>query len=261
MTKPRILFIPDQFTDYRMWSDIPDRTAERAEAVHFDQHEQIPWEADSGDVLAVARLLVGDGRFDVVTTSTHSTRFGFAIAEAGLAKGLVLFEPTLNSFPDDVPIDLSGLEESLTPFVPAAEVVRDSEATLDRFREVILQVYRDIAVADMPTDQLELMLAMHSDHAEEYFLQLRKLAEASDSQVRQPDPPWMEHPWIDRLENLDAPVTAAVKAKGIEVGNAIARRAGDAEVVVISEGWVGLAPVADRIKAAGILLEMLDRVA
>jgi hypothetical protein len=196
-----------------------------------------------------------------VTTSAHSTRFGFAIAEAGLAKGLVLFQPTLDSFPDDMPVDFSGLEEKLVPFVPAVEVVRDPQGTVDRFREEILKAFRDTAVPDTPTDQLEFMFAMQSDHAEEYFQQLRKLAEAADSQVRQPDPPWRQHPWIDRLGNLDIPVTAAVTAKGIEVGSAIARRARNAEVVVISEGWIGLAPVQDRIKAAGILLNTLDRAA
>lgn len=260
MTMFRILYIPDQHTDYRMWSDIPDRIAERVEAVHFDQHEQIPWETGNGGFLAAAHRLAGDGRFDVVAAAAHSTRFGFAIAEAGLAKGLVLFQPGLDSFPDDVPVDFSGLDEKLAPYLAAVEVVRDPEGTVGRFREVILQAFRDTAVPDMPTDQLELLFAMQSDHAEEYFQQLRKLAEAADSQVRQPDPPWMQHPWIDRLENLDVPVTAAVTAKGIEVGNAIARRARNAEVVVISEGWIGLAPVAERIKAAGILLEMLDRV-
>lgn len=260
MTKPRILFIPEQHSDYRMWSDIPDRIRERAEAVHFDQHEQIPWATDSGDVLAAAHRLAGDDNFDVVTTSDHSARFGFAIAQAGLAKGLVLFRPALDSIPDDMPVDLSGLEENLEPYLPLYDVVRDSGTDVARFREVFGQVIRDTAVPGLPPDQLELALTIYSDHADEFFEYLRKLAVAADSGIRQPDPPWIEHPWIDRLEDLAVPVTAAEVPKGIEVANVIARRARDAEIVVISHGWTGLAPVADRIQAAEILLRMLDRV-
>jgi hypothetical protein len=40
VTLPRILFVPDRFSDYRMWSDIPDRLAGRVEAIHFEQHRQ-----------------------------------------------------------------------------------------------------------------------------------------------------------------------------------------------------------------------------
>lgn len=260
MTKPRILFIPEQHTDYRMWSDIPDRIRERAEPVHFDQHEQIPWATGNGDVMAAARRLAGDGSFDAVTTSDHSARFGFAIAEAGLAKGLVLFRPELDSIPDDLSADLSNLEEMLEPFLPLYDVVRDPGADVARFREVFGQVIRDTAVPGLPLDQLELALAMYSDHADEQFEYLRKLAAATDSRVRQPDPPWIQHPWIDRLQDLAVPVTAAVTARSLEWGNVIARRARDAEIVVISHGWTGLAPVADRIQAAEILLQMLDRV-
>jgi hypothetical protein len=260
VTMPRILFIPDQHSDYRMWSDIPNRIRERAEAVHFDQHEKIPWAADSGDVLAAAYRLASDGSFDVVTTSGGSARFGFAIAEAGLAKGLVLFRPALDSIPDDVLFDFSSLEETLEPYLPMSDVVRDPGADVARFRDVFRQVILDAAVPDLPPDQLELALAMHGDHADEFFTYLRKLAAATDSGVSQPDPPWIQHPWIDRLEDLDVPVTAAVTARGIEAGNAIARRARDAEIVVVSHGWTGLAPVADRAQAAEILLKMLDRV-
>src|SRR5215469_12358713 len=114
----RFLFIPEQYSDYRMWSDIPDRMGKRAEAVHFDQHEQIPWATGNGDFLMAARRLAGGGSFDAVTTSGESARFGFAIAEAGLAKGLVLFTPALDSIPDDVSFDISSLEENLEPYLP-----------------------------------------------------------------------------------------------------------------------------------------------
>ena len=94
---PRILFIPDQFTDYRMWSDIPDRIQGRAEVIHFDRHEQIPWTpAAGGGFLDAARRLAADGSFDIVAAAGQAARFGFAVAEAGLARGVVFFYPSLD---------------------------------------------------------------------------------------------------------------------------------------------------------------------
>ena len=71
-----------------------------------------------------------------------------------------------------------------------------------------------------------------------------------------PDPPWMERPWIDRLAELTVPVTAV--GAGPFPG-AIARRAKDAEIV-LAAGTGGMAPPADRARAAEAFLRLLDRV-
>jgi hypothetical protein len=109
---------------------------------------------------------------------------------------------------------------------------------------------------------------MYSDHAEEYFESLRAFA-AQGEQARaaeSPDtdepvelPPWLERPWIDRLADLTVPVTTVVSAPGRVIGEAIARRARDAEIVMAGAN-AGLEPAEDRARAADAILRMLDRI-
>jgi len=237
-----------------MWYDIPDRLRGRAEVIHFDQHEQVPWMADSAEFVDAARRLAPDGGFDIVVAAGGAARFAFALAEAGLAKGLVFFQPMLDSVPDDVRVDLSGLDEALTPFQPIVSAIHEPDP--GRRREILLQTVRDTAGPDRDPAGLELELDMTSDHAEEFFTHLRVIEAEAEAGNVPPDPPWMERPWIDRLAGLTVPVTA------IGVGpfpGAIARRARDAEVVPAA-GNGGMAPPADRALAAEALLRMLDRI-
>lgn len=254
MSLPSILFIPERFNDYRMWYDIPDRLRGRAEVVHFDQHEQVPWTADSAEFVDATRRLAPDGGFDIVAAAGGAARFAFALAEAGLAKGLVFFQPTLDSIPDDVRVDLSGLDEALEAFRPIVTAIHEPDP--NRRREILLQTIRDTAGPDREPAGLELELAMMSDHAEELLAHLQATAAAADDGHVAPDPPWMERPWIDRLAELTVPVTAIGPGPFPE---AIARRAKDAEVV-LAAGSGGMAPPADRALAAEALLRMLDRI-
>jgi hypothetical protein len=254
MGMPSVLFIPEQFADYRMWYDIPDWLRGRAEVIYFDQHEQVPWTADSGEFVDTARRLAPDGAFHIAVAAGGAARFAFALAEAGLAKGLVFFQPKLDSIPDDVHVDLSGLAEALEAFQPIVSAIHEPDP--DRRREILLQTVRDAAGPDREPAELEIALNMMGDHAEEFLTHLRVTAtDAEDGRVP-PDPPWMERPWIDRLAGLNVPVTA------IGVGpfpQAIARRAQDAEVV-LAAGDGGMAPPADRARAAEALVRMLDRI-
>jgi hypothetical protein len=258
MTLPCILFIPDRFMDYRMWSDIPDRLGGHAEAIHFDQHGQIPWTTGPTSEFADrARRLAPDGGFDIVAGSGQAARFAFALAEAGLAKGLVFFGPWLDSIPDDLHADFSGLgdlDHVLDPYMPIAEAVGEPDP--GRRRDIFLQVLRDTAGPDAEPAELELAIAMFSDHADEYFADLQDTAAAADGRV-QPDPPWFLRPWNDRLAELTVPVTAV--GAGFS-GEAIARRARDAEIVDVMGGGALLAPAEDRARAAAALLRMLDRI-
>jgi hypothetical protein len=108
----RVLFIPDRFMDYRMWSDVPDRIRNRAEAIHFDRHEQVPWTSVNGDFLAGTRRLAGGHGFTVVAAAGQGARFGFAVAEAGLAAGLVLFYPSLDRLLPETAASLEGADVS-----------------------------------------------------------------------------------------------------------------------------------------------------
>jgi hypothetical protein len=254
MSLPSILFIPERFRDYRMWYDIPERLRGRAKVIYFDQHAQVPWTADSAEIVDAARSLAPRGGFDVVAAADGAARFAFALAEAGLAKGLVFFQPALDAIPDDVRVDLSGLDEALTAFQPIVSAIHEPDP--GRRREILLQTVRDTAGPDRDPAGLELELDMMSDHAEEFFAHLRVTEAQAEAGNVPPDPPWIERPWIDRLAGLTVPVTA------IGVGpfpEAVARRAKDAEVV-LAAGSGGMAPPADRALAAEALLRMLDRI-
>jgi hypothetical protein len=268
MSLPSILFIPDQFADYRLWSDIPDRLHGRAQAIHFDQHD-LPWKSGNGEFLEAARRLAPDGTVHIVAAKGQAARFGFALAEAGLAKGLVLFQPALDSFPDDVHLDWPAEvdpDHALDPYMPIVSALDERDA--GRRREILLEVIRATAGQDLEPAALELLLAMYSDHADEYFAFLQAVrAESEQAQAAEPAqaddavelPLWLERPWFDRLADLAVPVTTVVSARGRVIAEVIARRAKDAEIVVAGAN-AGLEPAADRARAADAILRMLDRI-
>ena len=262
VTLPRILFIPDRFSDHRMWSDIPDRLEGRAEAIHFEQHRHIPWTAGPTKEFAeTARALAPEGGFDIAVGAGQASRFAFALAEAGLASGLVLFSPWLDCVPDDVHVDVSGLgdlEHVLDPYLPVVAALDDPDPA--RRREIFLQVLSDTAGPDAEPAELELANAMFTDHAAEFFAELQDTAAAAADGRVQPDPPWLLRPWLDRLADLPAPVTAVCGDRRGAIGEAIARRARHAEIVNVPGGGALLAPAESRARAAGALLHMLDRI-
>jgi hypothetical protein len=255
---PSVLFIPDKFMDYRMWSDIPDRIRDRAETIHFDQHALIPWTAANGGFLAAARRLAGDGRFDVVVAAGQAARFGFAVADAGLAAGLVLFYPSLDRPLNEV---VSGVvedvdrAETLGPYQPVIDALDEDDP--GRRRELLLQVVRDTAGPGIDPAELERAVAMMSDHAEEFFAELQAARAAAAGGQPQADPPWLERPWINHAAELTIPVTVIVAPGGRVIGAEIASRTADVEIVVANPG---LAPVAEPGLSAQVLSRMLDRL-
>lgn len=245
-----ILFIPDKFMDYRMWNDIPDRIQDHAEIVHLDRHVQIPWTtADDTGFLDAVRQLARARTFDIVVAAGQAARFGFAVAQAGLAGGLMLFYPSPGRPVDEVSFDGGDLDpaEVLKPYLPVLDALRETDAS--RRRDILLAVLSDTAGDDVDMAELDLALGMMSDHAEEFFAELRA----------QPDPPWPEWSWLDHLDDLAIPLTVVVApgGPGQALGEAIARRAADAEIVVAGSG---ITPVAETGRSAQALLRMLDRV-
>lgn len=254
---PSILLVPDRFADYRMWSDIPDRIQARAQVVHFDRHEQVPWTAPDGGFLTTARRLAHDGTFDIVAAAGQAARFGFAVAEAGLARGVVFFHPSVDRVLDEAVSSMADIEltEVLGPYVPIVGAMQERDAS--RRRDILLRVARDTAGPDAASGELECIEGMIIDHAEEFFAYLRVTVDAAAAGPAQPAPPWLERPWIDRLADLPIPVTAVVAPRNRAIGDEIASRAADAEIIVASPR---MAPVAEPGRSAGILARMLDRL-
>ncbi|MGO8957009.1 MAG: hypothetical protein ACLQFR_06545 [Streptosporangiaceae bacterium] len=256
MTLPCVLFIPDRFEDYRRWSDIPDRLQGRAQLIHFEQHAHIPWTTGATAEFAdAARCLAPDGTFDIVVGAGQAARFAFALAEAGLAKGLVFFQPSLDRIPDDLLVDWSAVDEGIELTLPIVDAVDEPDPA--RRRDIFLQVLSDIAESDTDAAELELANAMITDHADEYFADLQEVKAAAADERMQPDPPWLLRPWIDRIAALSVPVTTVGH---FSIGEAIARRAQDAEVIDVMGGGAIMAPAESRARATEALLRMLDRV-
>jgi hypothetical protein len=254
---PRILFIPDRFMDYRMWFDIPDQVQGRAEVIHFDQHEQIPWTAANGGFRDAARRLAAGRSFDIVVAAGQAARFGFTVAEAGLARSAVFFYPSLDSTLDEVMADMGDVDpaEVLGPYLPVADALHEEDAS--RRRDILVQVVRETAGPDVEPGELARVVDMIGDHAAEFFAELEAARAAAAADRPQPDPPWLERPWIDRLAALTIPVLAVVAPHGAAIGEVITRRAEDAEIVVASPR---LTPVAASSRSAEALLRMLDRL-
>jgi hypothetical protein len=255
MNLPSVLFIPDRFMDHRLWSDIPDRLRGHAEIVHYDQHEQVPWTTGpNAEFVDAARRLASDGSFHIVAAAGQAARFAFALAEAGLAKGLVFFYPSLDCVPDDVDIDFSGLNEALIPYEPIVDAVHEPDP--GRQREILLAVLRETG-RDLEPAELQRAIGMFSDHAEEIFAEIATAAAAADGPAP-PDPPWLQHPWINRLGELAVPVMAVVPASARITREVMAKRAKNVEIIVTA--GTGLEQADDRARSARALLRMLDRV-
>ncbi len=246
----KVLLIPDELMDHRMWHEFPDRMRYHAEMIHLDENARIPWTAGGEDGLVDAvRPLAAAGNFDVVVAAGQAARFGVAIAQAGLADGLMLFYPSPDRPMEEVTSGAGDVDPAgvLAPYLPVIDALRETDAS--RRREILLDVARDTAGPDVDAAELERALGMIGDHAEELFAELRT----------QPDQPWPERPWIDHVAGLRVPVTVVVAPTGAgqALGEAIARRAGDAEVVVASPR---VTPVAETGRSVRTLLLLLGRV-
>ena len=131
------------------------------------------------------------------------------------------------------------------------------EEDAGRRRDILLQVVRDTADPGADPVELDRVLAMTSDHADEIFASLAAAAESAASRGEQDDPPWLARPWLDQLPGLAVPVTAVVAPQVSALGDVIARRAADAEIVIAKPR---LTPVADPAASVAALLRLLSRV-
>src|SRR5215469_4877335 len=168
MDKPaRVLFIPDRFADYRMWSGIPESVGYKAEVIHFEGRAPIPWTSVDGGFLEAVRRIAAGRRFTVVVAAGNAARFGFAVAEAGLAAGLVLFYPSLDRILPEVTSSLRGVdwEAELAPYQSLVDAL--AEPDLAQRREIYLQHVRHTTEPGIDQAELETLLAMASDHAED----------------------------------------------------------------------------------------------
>lgn len=264
-----IVFLPDRFMDHRLWSDIPDNLGDQVRVVHYDQHE-LPWRAPDGGFVEAVRRLTGGRGFQIAAAAGDAARFAVTLAEAGLVKGIVFFQPVLDSIPADVHIVFPGadLENVLDPYQPLIGAVDDSDP--GRRRAVVMSVIGEAMGAVLNAESLQVAMSMYGEHFDEFLGMLRAVAPPDAAELETVEaasagpsagltPRW-GRPWMDRLEGLPVPVAAMVAAEARIVGEAIVRRTGRGEVIVV-EGIAGLATRRDRQRGAEAIRRMLDQVA
>lgn len=262
-----VLFIPDRFTDHRMWGGIPDRLADRAAVSHLDQMMTLPWAAGSGAAVAVARSQVPAG-WDVVVAAGDAGPLAAALGMARLAASLVLTQPRVpfDRIAGDVDLEL---ELDLPDEVPGsilALVGALHSAEPDEWRTLLADVIRQTSAPGLPAAEVDLAVAISADHAAEVRAELQAF-EAADAADREPpdDAQWarlqqLRYGWLDQLGKLDVPVLTVVPASGRAVARAIGRLAKDAQTVVTDGGILppGTATARDQLAAA--IERLLDRL-
>lgn len=265
MSKRRVLFIPDRFTDYRMWGEIPDRLSERAEVSHLDRLIQLPWSGSSGAVVELARGQ-RPGGWDVVVAAGRACPFSVALAAAGLARGLVLAEPDIpfSRIPDDVDFALDMPDaELLAPYEPLVSAMHD--ASPEEWRDMMIEVLRQTSRPDLPPAELDLAVQMAADYAAEARAELLAFAASCARERELPDEVQLAQlhasaQWLDQLATLTIPMMTVVPAGIRHRAETVSRLAAEAEIVITdSTIQPGGARDGARAQAAAAIDRMLDR--
>jgi hypothetical protein len=261
----RVLFIPDQLTDYRMWAGIPDRLARRSAVSHLDQLISLPWSADPAAVVPLTRGQTPAG-WDVVVAAGRGAPFAVALAAAGLASGLVLVEPPipLNRVPDDLelPLTASG-GDALLPYERLVSELHD--ALPDEWRDLLVQTIRQTTPPNVPADELDLVVSMAADHAAEargelIAFEAAEAAGRSSADDLQSTRQRNRGEWLDQLATLMLPVLTIVPVPALFVGRTIGRLTEDTQIVVTRRGVVPPSSAVARDQAATAIERLLDRL-
>lgn len=260
----RVLFIPDRFTDWRMWAGLPDRLARRAEVSHLDQLADLPWDGGSGPTVALARSLCPDG-WDVVVAAGQAGPLAVALGAAGLCRGIVLAEPEIpfDRIPEDVEVVIEPPDtDVLAPYERLVAALHDADP--EQWRTLVMQVVRQTSPAGLPPAELDLAVQIAGDHAAEARAELLAFEAASSAERHLPDHIQLARlhirgQWLDQLAGLTIPVMTVVPAGRSFVGETIARLAAH-PVTVLTDGTIlaGGARPSARQQAAGAIEHLLD---
>jgi hypothetical protein len=261
----RVLFIPDQLTDHRMWAGIPDRLAQRAAVSHLDQLVSLPWSADPAAVVPLASSQAPAG-WDVVVAAGRRAPFATALAAAGLARALVFVEPPipLDRIPESVDFpDTSPDGDALLPYERLVSELHD--ALPHEWRDLLVQTIRQATPPDVPPDELDLVLRMAADHAAEARAELIafEAAETAGRYSADDAPETRQRgsaDWLDLLATLTLPVLTIVPVPALYAGRTIGRLTEDTQIVLTQRSVVPPSSSAARDQAATALERLLDRL-
>ena len=261
----RVVLIPDRFSDHRMWADLPDRLGGRAEVIHLDEYIQLPWAAGETAIVAAARVVLSSDGCDVAAAAGQACPFAVALARAGLARSLVLYSPEVpfDRIPDDVDLTLDQPgADFLAPYQPLIDALTDGDP--DRFRALLANVLRQTAPATTEPAELDLAIAIASDHAEEMRAELQAFAAVDAVERDLPDDVQLARlrargQWLDDLAALRVPVLVVAPGRVRFLAETITRLASDAGAL-LTDGADAFAPGGSRAAAVAAVERMLDRV-
>lgn len=262
----RVLLIPAQFTDWRMWAGIPERLARRAAVSHLDQLISLPWAAAPDAVVGLALSQAPDG-WDVVVAAGQACPFAVTLAAAGLGRGIVLIQPEipLDRIPEDVdlgqgPPDLGAAAlASYEKLVGAMHIATPAE-----WRVLLTQTIRQTAPPGVGDDEIDLMVQLAGDHAAEVRAELLDFerAEVAERYLPATAPSlWRRErgQWLDQLATLTQPVLIVVPASEQFIVETIGRIARNlAAPAVTEQGIVPPSSAAARDQAAAAIEHLLD---
>jgi hypothetical protein len=233
--------------------------------LHLDQLIQMPWTAGDASVVAAARVVLPADGCDVAAAAGQACPFAVALARAGLARSLVLFAPEIpfDRIPDnvDVALDLPDAD-FLAPFQSLVTAL--SAADPDHWRTLLVEVVRQTAPPTTAPAELDLAIAIASDHAEEMRAEMQAFAAIDAVERDLPDDVQLARlqargQWLDRLAALRVPVLVVVPARARFLAETVTRIASDADAV-LTDGADTFAPGGSRAAAVAAIERMLDRV-
>lgn len=227
------------------------------EVVHLDQHEQIPWNSANGELLPAVRRLSGGRPFDIVTAAGEAARFAFAVAESGLARSVVFHIPSADRVLDET--SGADLATATAPYLSLGPALLEAVQNEDvgQLRDVLAQPVREANGPEADAKGLPLLVEMYTDHAGEFLGNIQAMLAEAAADPPPPAPPWLEQPWIDRVATLDVPIVTVVAPGRALIGEVIARRSPQAEVVEVSPR-LALTDMPDPGQFSAVLLRMLQ---
>ncbi len=253
---PSLLLISQRFADHRIWADIPAQLSGISEIIFYELREA----GGSGlsPVLDEIRQLVPTDRggFAVVAGASDAARPATEVALAGLANGLVLFQPTMDGIPEELEsIDFSGLEEQLRLYAPLVAAADEPDPA--RWHDVVADVVDQAIGAHLAAPDAALVRDVISSHARELQREIQRMIAAHARGEERAVPAEGER-WIDWLRRLTVPVAIVSTRSAWWAAEVLAPRAPRGEAF-LARGDAGLPWLEDRDTTIAVLTGMVGR--
>jgi pimeloyl-ACP methyl ester carboxylesterase len=254
--KPSILLLAPRFTDQRIWGEFLPELSDRFDAIPCDSLSSPSREVPG--TLDIVRDLrpPSSRRFDIVIGAQDACGLAVDIAAAGLADGLALFQPHIDSITvleEAGPVDFSQLEDYLRIYAPLAEAMNEP---IETWRNMAVSAVRDVYIDHLAPDDLSIVCRVSGDYAEQTREELRRTAE--DSPGDQPARP-SQTPWVDELRSVDVPVMIVSSRDWQPIGRALTARAPAGELMV-AEAQTGMLWLEDRETCLAAVTELARRI-